>query len=534
MFKKSLLFVGLLISLVFRGKAQSYDEKLNAEFQKLSNLLFLLDRSYVDTVDMHEMVESAIVESLQKLDPHSVYIPKEELKKMNEPLEGNFEGVGIQFNILRDTLIVVNTIPGGPSEKIGIMAGDKILTIDTENVAGVELQNSGVVSRLRGDKGTKVTVEIKRGASADLLEFTITRDKIPLYSVDAGYMVTPETGYIKVNRFAANTVEEFHEKMALLKEQGMKNLVIDLQGNGGGYLKTAFNLADEFLSKDKLIVYTEGRSYPKESFNATEQGDWEKGKLVVLIDESSASASEIVSGAIQDWDRGLLVGRRTFGKGLVQKPFMLTDGSAVRLTISRYYTPSGRSIQKPYDGGHLEDYYKEKYDRYTSGELFNADSIQFPDSLKYQTFNKRTVYGGGGIMPDVFVPIDTTRSSEYFGKAIRKGLVNSYALTQAEKQRKKLLKLYPTVASFKQGFIVSDDDLIDMTNYFANEGGLAFEDKDYEGSKASIAIRYKALLARSIYGPEAFYVIINDINDPLTVALKYLENGEYKKMNLVD
>ena len=440
--------------------------------------------------------------------------------------------MGIQFNILRDTLLVVNTIPGGPSEKIGIMAGDKIILIEGENVAGTGLQNSDVVKRLRGDKGTKVKVEIKRNGNKDLLEFIITRDKIPIYSVDAGYMLNNETGYIKINRFAANTVEEFHEKIALLKEQGMKNLVLDLQGNGGGYLNTAFKLADEFLSNDKLIVYTEGRSYPKETFNATAEGEWETGKLVVLIDESSASASEIVSGAIQDWDRGLLVGRRSFGKGLVQKPFMLPDGSAVRLTISRYYTPSGRSIQKPYDGGHLEDYYKEKYERYSSGELFSADSISFPDSLKYETANKRTVYGGGGIMPDVFVPIDTTRGSAYFTNAIRKGLVNSYALTQSEKQRKKILKSHTNIQDFKANYKVSADDLLDMTNYFANEGGLEFNEEDYQRSEDFMRLRYKALLARSIYGPEAFYVIINEVNESLNEALKYLENGEYNKMDL--
>lgn len=527
--KNLLLSTVLLLSFILPSFSQSAN--VNDEFKKMNNLLYLLDKNYVDKVNMHNLVEKVIVKTLQELDPHSVYIPKEELKKMNEPLVGNFEGVGIQFNILADTIMVVNTIAGGPSEKLGIMAGDKIVEIEDEIVAGIGMQNSGVIKRLKGEKGTVVNVSIKRQGVKEILDFSITRDKIPLYSVDAGYMVTPEIGYIKVNRFSAITIKELRQKLAVMKSSGMKSLVLDLQGNGGGYLSTAIEMADEFLTKEKLIVYTEGKSYPKEEHNSTEIGLWEKGNLVVLVDESSASASEIVSGAMQDWDRGLLVGRRTFGKGLVQKPFMLVDGSAVRLTISKYFTPSGRCIQKPYDTG-AADYYKEKYERLSNGELFSADSIDLPDSLMFLTNKKRKVYGGGGILPDVFVGIDTTQNSEYFSKIVRKGLLNTYALTYANKNRDELLAKYTDVYAFKKGFEMTDEFLVEMTNYFANEGGINFEEKDFATSKEFISLRFKALLARSVWDPEAFYIIINDLNESLKKAIEVLEDGSYRKMKL--
>ena len=364
---------------------------------------------------------------LEELDPHSIYIPREDLEDVNEPLKGNFEGVGIQFNIVKDTIYVVDAIAGGPSERLGIRAGDRIIGIDTENVAGVGFKNSDVMDRLRGKKGSKVNVSILRRGEPNPLEFTITRDKIPIYSVEAGYMATPSIGYIKVSRFSATTMTEFRSKLDELKALGMEDLVLDLQGNGGGYLRTASDMADEFLGDKKLIVYTEGRTSPRDDTYATKDGRMEKGKLVVMVDEGSASASEIVSGAIQDWDRGLVVGRRSFGKGLVQRPVMLPDGSAVRLTVSRYYTPSGRSIQKPYDEG-VEAYQRERIERLAKGELSSVDSIHTTDTVKFFTMNKRIVYGGGGIMPDVFVPIDTTLSSPYFGQLVRKGILNTYAL----------------------------------------------------------------------------------------------------------
>lgn len=361
---------------------------------KLEALLYHIDRMYVDSVDQDKLVEDAIVAMLEELDPHSIYIPKEELEEVNEPLKGNFEGVGIQFNIVKDTIYVVDAIAGGPSERLGIRAGDRITGIDGDNVAGVGFKNADVMKRLRGRKGTKVNVTVLRRGEAAPLEFTITRDKIPIYSVEAAYMATPTIGYIKVSRFSATTTKELREKLDALGAKGMQDLVLDLQGNGGGYLRSAIEMADEFLADRKLIVYTEGRNSPRENTFATGEGRFEKGRLVVLVDEGSASASEIVSGAVQDWDRGLVVGRRSFGKGLVQRPVMLPDGSAVRLTVSRYHTPSGRCIQKPYEEG-VEAYRKERAERLAKGELMHADSIEVADTVRYFTMNKRVVYGGG-------------------------------------------------------------------------------------------------------------------------------------------
>ena len=351
---------------------------------KLEQLLYHIDRMYVDDVNKQQLVDAAIVRMLEELDPHSIYIPKEDLEEVNEPLKGNFEGVGIQFNIIRDTIYVVDAIPGGPSERLGIRSGDRILAIEDEKVAGVNFKNNDVMKRLRGKKGTKVKVSIGRKGEPAPMEFVITRDKIPIYSVDAGYMASPTVGYIKVSRFSATTMKEFREKMDELKAMGMQDLILDLQGNGGGYLRTAIEMADEFLGDKKLVVYTEGRTSPREDTYSTKEGRFEKGRLVVLVDEGSASASEIVSGAMQDWDRGVIVGRRSFGKGLVQRPVMLPDGSAVRLTVSRYYTPSGRCIQKSYEEG-VDAYRQEKSTRFQTGELTNMDSIHPADTVKYYT-----------------------------------------------------------------------------------------------------------------------------------------------------
>ena len=388
MFKK----VGLVLLLLAYCRSTSAQ---NIEIQKLGALLQMIDYYYVDTVNKTKLVDDGIRAILKDCDPHSQYIPASELKEMNEPLVGKFEGVGIQFNILEDTIMVTQTIAGGPSEKLGIRPGDRIVNIDGKKVAGVKITNKDVISKLRGDKGTKVKVDMYRRGEAELLTFDITRDKIPLFSVDASYKIEPDIGYIKISRFADNTVEEFKEALAKLKSQGVKSLILDLTSNGGGYLNRAHQLADEFLSDGKRIVYTEGRSQSREDYFSTAAGGWEKGKLVVMINEYSASASEIVSGAIQDWDRGLIVGRRSFGKGLVQKPYSLPDGSAVRLTVARYYTPSGRCIQKSYQEGD-EEYSDDISNRFKHGELYHADSIKFNDSLKYTTNAKRVVYGGGG------------------------------------------------------------------------------------------------------------------------------------------
>lgn len=497
-----------LFALPFSGKAQQQEDP--ATVGKLSSLLYHIDRMYVDDVDKQKLVDAAIVSMLEELDPHSIYIPKEDLEEVNEPLKGNFEGVGIQFNIVRDTIYVVDAIPGGPSERIGIRAGDRIVTIDKEVVAGVNFKNSDVMKRLRGKKGTKVDVAILRKGEPSPLDFTITRDKIPIYSVEASYMAEPGVGYIKVSRFSATTMKEFREKLTSLKEDGMKDLILDLQGNGGGYLRTAIEMADEFLGDRKLVVYTEGRTSPREDTYSTKEGLFEKGRLVVLVDEGSASASEIVSGAIQDWDRGLIVGRRSFGKGLVQRPVMLSDGSAVRLTVSRYYTPSGRSIQKSYDEG-VEAYQREKTDRLANGELTSADSIHAADTVKYFTMNKRVVYGGGGIMPDVFVPIDTTQSSEYFGQLVRKGILNTFALAYVDVHRTKLLTTYSNPGAFGKQFTVDDALLTELETYAAKDS--VFTDGAGEGrSRDLIALRLKALIARDLWDTSAYWQMINADN----------------------
>jgi carboxyl-terminal processing protease len=500
--------------------------------KKFDALLQYIDYAYVDSTDENEIVENAIVSVLKELDPHSVYIPKEELKKMNEPLVGNFEGVGIQFNILHDTLTIVSPISGGPSEKVGLKAGDKIIEVNGENIAGIGLQNSDVQKKLRGKKGTKVNVGIKRRSVNEILNFTITRDKIPIFSVDASYMATDEIGYIKVNRFAKNTIIEFREGLNKLKEQNMKHLIIDLRGNGGGYLKTAIQLADEVLDEKKLIVYTEGNKNPKQEYYTTTKGGFEKGKLVVLIDEGSASASEIVSGAIQDYDRGLIIGRRSFGKGLVQKPFSLTDGSAIRLTVARYHTPSGRCIQRPYNEG-KEEYYKEFSRRFKHGEYMNEDSIALPDSLQFETLNsKRTVYGGGGIMPDIFVSIDTTMSSDYFGKVNRKGLFNEYVLTYMDSHRTELKEKFADVPSFSKGFSTEDEILNDFIEY-AESNDVEKNEEQINVSKKLILIRLKALIARNLWDTSAFFEIANELNDSYLKAIEEINNNTFKKEKLV-
>lgn len=527
--KKFLILIATAFVSISLG-AQSVE--LRSELEKINAFFYQLDRFYVDSIDNNDLIQKVIRQTLEDLDPHSVYIPAEELAKMNEPLVGNFDGIGIQFNILKDTILVISPIAGGPSEKLGIRAGDKIVEIEDTVVAGIGITNSDVLEKLRGKKGTIVNIGIARKDVKEILKFAIERDKIPIYSVDAGFMINDNTGYIKVNRFAANTVEEFKEKLAPMKVAGMKNLVLDLQGNGGGYLRTAIDLADEFLGDKKLVVYTQGRAFPKEESFATAAGEFEEGKLIVLIDEGSASASEIVSGAIQDWDRGLIVGRRSFGKGLVQKPFMLPDGSAMRLTISRYYTPSGRCIQRDYGDG-VEAYYKERLDRYTTGELFSLDSVSFPDSLKFYTGNKRIVYGGGGITPDLFTPLDTSANSNMLTAMIRKGITNSYALNFVEKDRKKLGKDYVDVKFFKDNFKLTEDNITALKKMCEKED-IEWNEEDFIKSETVIRARIRALIARNIYDSDAFYYIISDVNEALQDALKLLESGNYEKQLLAN
>jgi carboxyl-terminal processing protease len=500
---------------------------------KIQALLYQIDNLYVDSVDDDELVDKAIVSMLEDLDPHSIYIPKEDLEDVNEPLKGNFEGVGIQFNIVRDTIYVVDAIAGGPSERLGIRAGDRIIRIDSSNVAGIGIKNADVMTYLRGKKGTKVNVGIVRQSEAKPLEFTITRDKIPIYSVEAAYMADPTTGYIKVSRFSATTTKEFREKVDILRKQGMQDLVLDLQGNGGGYLRTAIEMADEFLGDRKLIVYTEGRTSPREDTYASAEGRFEKGRLVVLVDEGSASASEIVSGAVQDWDRGLVVGRRSFGKGLVQRPVMLPDGSAVRLTVSRYYTPAGRSIQKSYADG-KEAYARERLERLRKGELTSADSIHPQDTMRYFTMNKRVVYGGGGIMPDVFVPIDTSLSSDYFGQLVRKGVLNTFALSHVDRHRAELLQKYRTVDQFRQGFKM-DQALTDALVEHAKKDGVEPDPAGLAASKALIDLRVKALIARDLWDTSAYWQTINPdnpVDQSYQRALQVLHDDTFQRLKL--
>lgn len=523
------LFLAAIALLSFAGYSQIDKEKI-ATTQKFDEVLTYVNKLYVDDVNEEQLTDAAIVALLEKLDPHSTFISKEEVNEANERINGNFVGIGIRFQILKDTLMVVSTIPGGPSEKLGLQAGDKIIKIENETVAGVGLKNSGVRERLLGDRGTKVKVEVQRKNTSRPLDFVITRDIIPVNSVDAVYMVSENTGYIKLNAFSRNSLKEVREGIKALKLQGMENLIFDLQGNGGGLLRAAQYLSDEFLSDDKLIVYSEGRSQPRSDLKAGNKGLWEDGKLVILTDEYSASASEIVSGAIQDWDRGMVIGRRTFGKGLVQRPIDLTDGSQIRLTIARYYTPSGRFIQKSYED--KEAYEKDLLDRYDRGEFMNQDSIQFVDSLMFETLvNKRKVYGGGGIMPDIFVPLDTTEVTDYFSRLVRSGNVNSFALEYVDNNREELLEKYDSFDKFRDGFGTDKEFMDEFFAYVEENRGededLAFNEEEYNTSENLLKLRLKASMARDLWGYSEFYQIYNESNEILQKAIEVIESDEY-------
>lgn len=505
-------------------------QKGNEEARKLQMALYAITNLYVDPTDNSKLVEDAITGMLEKLDPHSNYMNPEETKEMTEPLQGNFDGIGVQFNMLTDTLYIIQVIPGGPSEKVGLMAGDRIIQVDDTLIAGVKMKTNDIMKRLRGPKGTEVRLKVLRAKNPELIDFRIIRGKIPMYSMDAAYMADKTTGYIKLNRFAASSADEFSEALAKLKKQGMNNLILDLQGNGGGYLNIAIDLADEFLTKDKLIVYTEGSKQPREDAKATSRGGFEEGRLVVMVDESSASASEILAGAVQDWDRGVVIGRRTFGKGLVQKPIPMPDGSMIRLTVSRYYTPTGRSIQKPYENGKIEDYNHDLIDRYNKGELMSADSIHFPDSMKYSTLaTKRIVYGGGGIMPDRFIPIDTTRYTDYHRKLVATGLVNRVAMNYLDRNRTEMTKKYAKFATYKQQFDITDDTMQELITLATTEK-IEFNEEQYNRSKPLIMLQLKALIARDLYDMAEYFQVINDDNNSYQEALRIINDKEaYEK-----
>ena len=515
----------LAAGLVFALQTFSYSQVFSDESLKFSQVLNWIDKYYVDSVSKSELTEKAIIEMLKSLDPHSTYLTREEFKEMSEPLQGNFEGIGVSFNILDDTIFIINPIPTGPSEKVGIKAGDRIVMIDGNNVGGIGIKTSDVYKKLRGKQGTRVTVSIHRRTEKDLLDFTIVRDKIPINSLDASHMINDDIGYIKLNRFSFTTMDEFHTALKDLKQQGMRDLILDLAGNGGGYMDVAIKLADQFLEERKLIVYTEGHSHPKRKYFSSSNGDFKDGRVVVIIDQGSASASEIVAGSIQDWDRGVIVGRRSFGKGLVQNPMLLIDSSLVRLTIARYYTPTGRLIQKPYDDGY-DEYSKDLINRYNAGELSYADSVVFPESLRYQTLTShRPVYGGGGIMPDFFVPLDTGFVSEYYNNLFNRGVLNYFALKYTDDLRDELHSQYPSFNDFLENFNVSDDMMKDLTEYGIAEG-LPLNEEDFEISSERIGLVLKAYLARDLWNTNEFYQVMNTCNPSVMKAIEVLESFE--------
>lgn len=511
--------IGLTSPETFGQKADQRET-----IQKFGTALQIINFAYVDSVDSPQLVEDAIVAMLKDLDPHSAYISKEDLDRVNEPLRGSFEGIGVTFQIYNDTILVVSPVPGGPSDKLGIIAGDKIVKIEGEDATGEDIDNQFVMDRLRGEKGTVVSVAIKRAGKEELIEYDIVRDKIPLNSIDATYMAAPEVGYIKLTRFSKTSMDEFKESVAELREEGMEDLILDLRNNSGGYLNIAVELSDEFLTDGKLIVYTEGLRSPREEFFATSRGEFDEGRVIVLINEASASASEIVSGAVQDWDRGLIVGRRSFGKGLVQRPFRLPDGSVIRLTTARYHTPTGRCIQKPYDEG-VDEYYQDFRHRLETGELVSADSIDFPDSLKYYTPNGRLVYGGGGVMPDVFVPIDSTRFSDYYTDLVRKGIFNDFTIGYLDRHRDELLSTYPSFEEYKTEFEVNDEMYAEFLEKAEASNVTRSDEEEYYYPDENIKVQIKALIARNLWNVNAYFQIINKLDDELKSAVELLEEG---------
>lgn len=523
--------IALLSSLTLRAQQEmrfTPDQKIRVAEQ-------IIERFYADSLDIDKTVEEGIVAMLKTLDPHSTYTDSAATRALTEPLEGNFSGIGIQFNMLTDTLYVISTVPGGPSERVGIKAGDRILMVGDTLIAGVKKPQDRVIRMLRGPKGSKVSVKVKRAGLPELIDFTITRDDVPINSVDAAYMAAPGVGYIRLTRFAESSGREVAEALDKLRKKGMKNLIIDLESNGGGYLGAAIELASMMLPRGATIVSTSGMRQEPTSYDNPQAGPLAAdGRIVVMVDQNSASASEILSGALQDHDRGVIVGRRTFGKGLVQRAFPLPDGSMIRLTTAHYYTPSGRSIQKPYSRGGNDDYYRDILNRLHSGELMSADSIHLPDSLVYYTSRlRRPVYGGGGIMPDRFVPLDTAYYTPYYRDIAAKAVFNIYSQSYVDTHRRDLRKRYPKVESFIELFEVSDDMMKEFIAIGEREK-VAFVEEDYAQSAPQMRAIIKGLIARDLYDMEGYYRVVNATNPVYVEALRLASDPEAYSVILPD
>lgn len=517
----------MVLMLALTGIAAQAQLKINFSGERPANKLKIAEAAvanlYVDSVDESALVEGAIRGMLKELDPHSTYATAAEVKAMNEPLQGNFEGIGVQFNIVEDTLLVIQPVVNGPSEKVGIMAGDRIVSVNDTTIAGVKMPRSDIMKRLRGPKGTEVRLGIIRRGADGVIPFTVKRDKIPLHTVNAAYMIRPGVGYIRIESFGSTTYREFMEKAQMLANQGMRDLILDLQDNGGGYLQAAVDIADEFLNGGDLIVYTEGRAVRRMEYKARGGGIMASGKVVILVNELTASAAEIVSGAVQDQDRGTIVGRRTFAKGLVQRPVEFSDGSMIRLTVAHYYTPSGRCIQKPYRKGEPEEYALDFEKRLKHGELTNRDSIHFNDSLRYYTLRKhRTVYGGGGIMPDIFVPLDTLQYSYYHRKLAAKNIIINSALKYIDNERKSLKRKYDSFEQFERSFEVPEQLIDGIVAEGEKQGVKPKDDEELKRTAAMLRIQLKALVARDLWDMNEYFRIMNENSDIVKEGLKTL------------
>lgn len=508
-----------------QGLAQlkfSFDR--NSPSTKLQIAEQTINALYVDSVDEAKLVEDAIRGMLDKLDPHSQYSTPEEVKQLTEPLNGNFDGIGVQFNIVEDTLLVIQTVSGGPSERVGLQAGDRIVSVNDTAIAGVKMPREKIMSKLRGKKGTKVRVDVVRRGIKDKLQFTITRDKIPVYSINAAYMIRPGIGYIRIESFGATTYDEFMSAVKKLKNDGMVDLILDLQENGGGYMQPAIEIANEFLKKGDMIVYTKGRQYKDTDYRAKGNGQLQNGKVVVLVNEYSASASEIVTGALQDQDRGIVVGRRTYGKGLVQRPIELPDGSMIRLTVAHYYSPSGRCIQKFYEKGDKKSYSMDVLNRLKNGELTNADSIHFADSLKFYTLRQhRLVYGGGGIMPDHFIPLDTTVYTKFHREISAKSIIINQSLKYIDKNRKDLEKLYPDFETFRKDYEIPQSFIDDIISAAEKEHIKPANQEELDKTLPQLKLQLKALIARDIWDMVNYFQIMNESNKTVQKALEILQ-----------